>query len=137
MTPDQAVIEHIHDTLMGDATFNALAPGGVWDGVAPRGTAYPLVIVALRSATDRNVIRAGRSPSRQFTPGEYLVKAVVKGGAVSTAHDILARVYVLLTDSHSDYVRGIYRTGIVAHYDEVDGDARYIHVPHLYRAISQ
>lgn len=41
--------------LVGDATFVAATPGGVWLGAAPEGTATsPICVLAVRSAPDLN-----------------------------------------------------------------------------------
>jgi hypothetical protein len=45
-------LEFLVGRLKGDAMLASLAPGGVWDSMAPQGTAQPFIIVAYQAGTD-------------------------------------------------------------------------------------
>lgn len=50
------VAKWLYTTLSGDATLMSLAPGGVFDVIAPKGTAYPFVQFQFQAGTDLMVI---------------------------------------------------------------------------------
>lgn len=135
MSAIESVEQHIYGILSGDSTLSALVPGGWHFEIAPRATEFPFgIISAYVPGSDRNIM--GTGPKRAFTRFEYLVKAITKGGSFDAGFAIMDRVEALIGGSHASKVLGIYRTGLVK-YVENDGDIRYNHFGHLYRAIGR
>jgi hypothetical protein len=89
-----AAREWIHETLDGDATITAEAPGGVWHHPVPRSVDPDQVVVTYQpvEATDVN----GLGDSRILTDSEWLVRVIGPGDDIGALLDAYARVDALL-----------------------------------------
>lgn len=108
---------------LGDATLASLAPGGVWQDVAPSATDTTHVIFSLSHSPDEAQLQG-----TAWEETTYLVKAVAgTKGAADAAAD---RIRTLLdggTLTISGYTcMGIWREERVG-YVEVEGDSRWYH----------
>jgi hypothetical protein len=123
--------------LTGDAALMAAAPGGVWEDVAPEGTAYPFIVFSLQAPTDVN----GLGGRRMWTNATYQVKGVDAGQSYTRLSPIADRLDVLL---HRQ--RGAVSGGVVlsctrdqpVRYSEFDpATGVYKHLGGLYRIEAQ
>ena len=78
----------------GDATLQALAPGGigVYEAIAPEGSAFPSIVFQILSGHDVMVVGA----TRIFSELVVLVKAIGKQSTFAALAPIVARVDQLL-----------------------------------------
>lgn len=82
----------LYDTLAGDATLAGQAPGGVHEGEAPSGSAYPLVLFQWIGGFDSAVLNA----IRIWHSGVWIVKAIGVGPSLASLSDVAARIDLLL-----------------------------------------
>lgn len=89
-----AAAQWIYSTLHGDATLQALAPGGigVYEAIAPEGSAFPSIVFQILSGHDVMVVGA----TRIFSELVVLVKAIGKQSTFAALAPIVARVDQLL-----------------------------------------
>lgn len=129
---DQALI----GALANDATLSALAPGGVFRGVAPQSVTAPYVIVDMVTAEDMPQLQFGTA----FESLLYLVKAVAPGTSAGAAQSAADRVHVLLQNavlSISGYRCMLCQREERIAYVEINNssDLRYQHRGGLYRVM--
>lgn len=86
------VLGWLTSTLGGDATLAGYAPGGVWRGMAPDGTATPYVIVARQGG--RDLVLPGAI--RVWDDATYLVKVVGPATQDATLASAASRIDALL-----------------------------------------
>lgn len=81
MSTNEAYIglEFLVTRLKNDATLTSLAPGGVWDSMAPQGTTTPFIVVAFQAGTDTTTMNGIRLISLPL----YQIKAVGPGNTAT------------------------------------------------------
>jgi hypothetical protein len=94
MSVDDAIDAMMMTVLGGDATLATLAPGGVWRGLAPEGTAGTVVVFSNASGTDDYTLK-----TRAYTVYRYLVKAIAPGESSVPANNAASRIDALLSDA--------------------------------------
>jgi hypothetical protein len=131
-----AGFQWLYNTLSADSTLQTDAPGGVWRGLAPPGTATPFVILSLQSGKD--VITA--NAVRVFDDDTFLVKAV---GPASNNAGVLAaasRIDALLGRTSGQVTAGAilacYRETPISIDELVNGEL-WSNLGGLYRLIIQ
>ncbi len=123
----------IMKNLTGSAALTALVGNRIYHRRAQQGSAFPYVIFAFQSSTER----LGSGAARIFTRPAYLVKAV--GNRVSDAdlEAISELVDQILISAPQDRIGGVYvlsayrETAI--EYDELLNNERVNHVGGTYR----
>ena len=86
------VASWLYSTLAGDAQLMAAAPGGVWEDLAPAGTALPVIIFHIEPAGAVAVLPVVRIAS-DF---DCTVKAVVAGWSAAPLEPLASRIEALL-----------------------------------------
>lgn len=113
--------EFLYAKLSGDATLGGFATGGVWDEMAPPGTATPFVIIGHQSDTDTLSATAIRILARMI----FLVKAVGPVTQAATIRNAANRIDVLLARTSGTSTTGIilacWRDGALDIPELVDG----------------
>lgn len=125
----------IYSTLSADATLTALAPGGVWRGVAPTGTTGVYVIFNNMGESDVYALK-----QRAFTESDYQVKAIAPGESALPAWQAAERIEALLTDKALVMPAGTLlacRRNSVVSMTETDGGEQYQHAGGIYRLTVQ
>lgn len=111
--------------LMADTTLATLAPGRVWEYVAPPGTVTPFVVWTPVAGTDVN---SGIGAVRYMTDFLYQVTAWMTGNDFGVLDPIVARIDQLLQGasgaSSGGYVLGCRREGIIDLPPNVGSDGR-------------
>jgi len=92
MSETVAIDKWLYSLLSTDATLLGAAPGGVHADAAPRGTAFPLVIIALQDATDGMSFNG----TRILVRATYQVKVVGQGASYSALDTAAGRIDALL-----------------------------------------
>lgn len=89
-----AAAQWIQTTLGGDATLQALVAGGigVYESVAPEGSAFPSIVFQILAGHDVMVTNA----TRLFSELVVLVKAVTNVASFAAIAPIAARIDLLL-----------------------------------------
>lgn len=131
----KVVEQVIYSTLSGDATLTSLAPGGVWRGVAPTGTAGVWLVFNQISESDSYALKA-----RAFTESVYQVKAIAPGESALPAWNAAARIEFLLTDKALVMPAGTLlscRRSQVVSMTETDGGEQYQHAGGIYEIFVQ
>jgi hypothetical protein len=82
----------LYSVLSGDSTLTGYAPGGVWRGLAPDGTATPFVILSLQSGQDKLTANAVRI----LDDDTFLVKASGPASNTAGVTNAAARIDALL-----------------------------------------
>lgn len=124
-----AVDDGLVAVLTGDSTLAGLAPGGVFQDIAPEAAALPYVIWSISVASDEV-----QFDTTAWEEALYLVKAVsaTKAGADTVA----ARIHALLQDATltiAGYTSmDVHREDRIS-YLEADGAKRYYHAGGLYQ----
>lgn len=85
----RAASEWLFATLTEDATVASLVSARVYEGQAPQGAAFPLLVFAFVAGQDRN---AYDGSDRLAARPLYLLKAVCQGGSFENADIIAAAV---------------------------------------------
>jgi hypothetical protein len=130
-----AVETMLYATLHGDATLNALAPGGVWRDVAPANTTGTIVVFSLAAADDQYALA-----HRAYTEGTYAVKVITPGDSAAPAWTAAERVETLLTDASLTLTGGRVlncRRRSSISMTEVDNGEQYQHVGGIYTITTQ
>lgn len=115
-------------TKLNVSAITTLATGGVWNKLAPQGTALPYVIFQWQGGGDRNV-----TPSRERDL-VYTVKAVAADAAAAEAID--AEIDTLLhggTLTVSGWTNFLSRREGDVNYSESPAGASVYHVGAMYR----
>jgi hypothetical protein len=115
----------LHATLVSDVTLAALAPGGVWEGVAPKGTATPHIVwTPINPGSDVAFLPAIRAMT-QFL---YQVTAWITGNDYAVLDPIIVRIDTLLNGASGaasgGHVIGCVRVGIVEPPANLEADGR-------------
>lgn len=84
--------QFIYAMLSADSTLAGLAPGGVWRGLAPPGTATPYVVLVYQAGTDAVTMNG----YRMIVDALYQVKAVGPANISETIAAASARLDKLL-----------------------------------------
>lgn len=82
----------IRATLAADATLTGAVGQRIYEGIAPQGATYPLVLFALLTETD---VR-GISASRIATSQDFICRAVGKDTSLASLKTIAERIDALL-----------------------------------------
>lgn len=77
-------LEWIYATLAADTDIDNLVDGRIYDGLAPQGAAYPLIVFNHQGGADAR----GVGVYRAFDNSIYQVKAVTQAESYSTATEI-------------------------------------------------
>lgn len=92
-TPETILgLRWLNSVLSADTTLQGLAPGGVWLDLAPPGTSYPFVILALQSGTDVTTANGVRLMSTPL----YQVKVVGPASSTDTIAQAAAQADTVL-----------------------------------------
>lgn len=118
-------LQFLTGILAGDSTLTSLAPGGVWRGFAPAGTADPFVVIAFQSAIDALTITGVRPMSHLL----YQAKAVGPAGMTAAIANAAAQIDALLGGKDGlrnqsitgGFIGSCYRDGIILTDNEVAG----------------
>ena len=125
-----------YSRLASDPELAALVGGRIYEGIAPPGTEYPLVLFNVQSATDL----LGAGAARLWMNALVQVKAVGPGAAselspIADRLDALLHVaepVVVSLDGKSYQIHGSHRERAIG-YDEVVAGQVYWHLGGLYR----
>lgn len=82
----------LYSTLSADATLTSLAPGGVFRGLAPVGTATPYVVFSYQGGADMNSMTGYRLGVNSL----WMVKAVGPASSTPTLQSAADRIETLL-----------------------------------------
>ncbi len=106
----QALERHLVTRLKADPAVAALVGTRVFVGLAPGGTAFPLVLLNLNTGRVRSVAGGG---GRTHSTVTYAVQAVVQEGSYADADAVLQAVDAVLT---ADTFGGTVTLGGVTHH---------------------
>jgi hypothetical protein len=113
MNEQGAAGQHIRDTLVNSATVGALIADRIYQGSAPRGSTYPLVVFAPQAGKDR----AAAGGERMSVRTRWLIVVVCEENSVVLARRIASVVDAALAgttatvplDGQDYYVQSVRR----------------------------
>jgi hypothetical protein len=85
-------LQWLKSILLADSTLTGFAPGGIFRGLAPLGTATPFIIISLMSGIDVLTMNAVRLISQPL----YQIKAVGPANITATIVSAASEIDVLL-----------------------------------------
>lgn len=137
MNEERAVATFLVAALDASDAVAALAGERIYEGQAPEGVEYPLIVFRLQGGSDTNALG---SDVRTLVRLQYLVKAICAGDDYSPADAVMAAVDAALCGARGPVtvadvtyqVQTICREHPVRYLEYVDG-VRYNHVGGLYR----
>lgn len=136
------VDQFLWQALTGNAALLALlapqpapSPVGIFEGLAPQGAAFPLVLFAMLSSPDVNCIG---NDSRMMSKPLYLVRAITSGPSDVPAERIAKQIDISLLGARGNIPAenvgclGTYREEMIR-YTEIDNGVIFRHCGGRYR----
>jgi hypothetical protein len=127
--------EAVITALRADSTLDTLAPGGVWQDIAPPACAEPFVIVTLQA--DEETYE--QTESTAFETAHVLIKAVGQYTTRAAVKAAAARIYTVLQHAtitvSGGYAMDCSRESRIA-YVEADGPMRWQHAGGIYQVVA-
>jgi hypothetical protein len=127
--------EAVITALRADSTLDTLAPGGVWQDIAPPNCGEPFVIVTLQAHSETYE----QTETTAFETGHVLVKAVGQYTTRAAVKAAAARIYAILQHAtitiSGGYAMDCSREERIA-YVEPDGPMRWQHAGGIYQVMA-